>query len=1145
MIEIAKLCKQIRTVLSGENPGAADEALAAHYGRLCHEACRRLEACAAMLEKGSDYQALQLAETEPVLLDLIAALSFEESQEWREYCKANELVVPEAFDSKAVQALDRLYSKGISPNHPLYKEYRGAVTSRDDVKALRIMRSIVRLNPADANAKSELKRLENKHFQLTLQELRKSLSENHEVAAISHLAELERLSTPAQLEEISEYKRACEIRRMEAYREALSTAQRLADSLDEEYQSGAWRMVGEIVARIRFLQQEHGFALSISDEKKCADMQGYYATHRAEFDQAVRFNQALSALAVQIDQIDTRLLARSTLGIEEAENLQVGLNQLWMAVEDFKRTVPDALTMRVSSSGSALRSEVNRLQQSRRTKIISISAVAILLVGVAVFFTTEAMRAADFATQLARLQETGQVAATEKIIFDLRSQSPRISANPRLKSRLEEAEQWARTEREKCGAFEKRLTELEAALNVEAARIDPEAVTMQIDSANQLIDSVAADQRPNFASRLVVARNKFESNMAAIREAFLSSTDKELVELANLSSKKLNYEQSKFTIDGALAEIEPHLKRLEAHVNTRLAALQLPPAHQTRISELRSRFDLFVSERQKFAAVDEALLKATTLEGYLEALQGMKNSQLRQDAAVINARKLIDRLPKTDELLQDLLLPADPAGWEHAKANNGSENFFPSSPIGADKQKLMSLRSDEYLNGVSEATIVFHSEGGKQETWYFKGELTLQKMGGGLITTSSHSGNLYRPSGANTDPLFVKMTAETKKTPNSQAGREVVATRMSASSQCIASLSLNRMTDENAAKFQVPLLRILGDLMRDKSANAVFKAYLIQQLGEMLLLRKYEWGWQYCGSLRSDLEELSKICAAAPLRSKDWLSQTKNAQLGPRLSKFFGERATRDYLAEATLHRDILRGVLASGLRFGGFIDNDVKPHLLGEASSRGDLWVLAADGRRLIRCSANDLNMQWRSRKLRDLRLENVEYVNVPLFQIAADLAERVNKIYGSTEEQPLTIIVSQPPAEGPAPSASGKTSSKAPGKDTRSPDFQRWRDLAATKLNVPALPSLGLDQILKLITDQVQAKYVMRDGFIEILPASVELGVTPAGDFEKHGTAGFSPVFYVPLDRKSFHAGCLKKLADLKGSFLKLPSIPWCDDQ
>lgn len=1139
MIEIAKLCKQIRTVLSGDNPGAADEALAAHYGRLCHEACLRLDACAAMLEKGSDYQALQLAETEPVLLDLIAALSFEESQEWREYCKANELIVPEAFDSKAVQALDRLYSKGISLNHPLYKEYRGAVTSRDDVKALRIMRSIIRLNPADANAKSELKRLENKHFQLKLQELRKSLSENDEAAAISHLAELERLSTPAQLEEISEYKRACEIRRMEAYREALSTAQRLAGSLDEEYQSGAWRMVGEIVARIRFLQQEHGFALSISDEKKCADMQGYYATHRAEFDQAVRFNQALSALAVQIDQIDTRLLARSTLGIEEAENLQVGLNQLWMAVEDFRRTVPDALTMRVSSSGSALRSEVNRLQQSRRTKIISISAVAILLVGVAVFFTTEAMRAADFATQLARLQETGQVAATEKIIFDLRSQSPRISANPRLKSRLEEAEQWARTEREKCSAFEKRLMELEEALNINAARIEPEAVTTQIDSANQLIDSLAADQRPNFASRLVVARNKFESNMAAIREAFLSSTDKELVELANLSSKKLNYEQSKSTIDGALTEIEPRLKRLEAHSTTRLAALQLPPSHQTRVSELRNRFDLFVSEQQKLAAVDEALLKATTLEGYLESLQGMKHSQLRQEPAVINARTLIDRFPKPDELLQELLLPDDPAGWEHAKANNGGENFFPSSPIGADKQKLMSLRSDEYLNDVSEATVVLHSDGSKRETWYLKGELTLQKMGGGLITTSNQSGSLYRPSSASNDPVFVKMGLETKKTPNSQAGREVVATTLSPSSRCIAGLSLNRMTDENATKFQVPLLRIFGDLMRDKSANIIFKAYLTQQLGEMLLLRKYEWGWQYCETLRSDLEELSQICAGAPLRSKDWLSQTKNAQLGPKLSKFFNERSTRDYLADATLHRDILRGVLAAGLRFGGFIDNDAKPHLLGEASSRSDLWVLAADGRRLIRGSAKDLNLHWRSRKLRELRLENVEYVNVPLFQIAADLAERANKTYDGAEEKPLTIIVSQPPAEETVPSAAGKTS----GKDARSSDFQRWQELASTKVTVPALPPLGLDQILKLITDQVQAKYLMRDGFIEILPSSVEPGVASAVDFEKPGTAAFSPVFYVPLDRKSFHEGCIKKLANFNSAALQLPSIPWCD--
>jgi len=40
------------------------ESLAAEYARLATEAGRRLESCATMMEKGSEYQALQLAETE-------------------------------------------------------------------------------------------------------------------------------------------------------------------------------------------------------------------------------------------------------------------------------------------------------------------------------------------------------------------------------------------------------------------------------------------------------------------------------------------------------------------------------------------------------------------------------------------------------------------------------------------------------------------------------------------------------------------------------------------------------------------------------------------------------------------------------------------------------------------------------------------------------------------------------------------------------------------------------------------------------------------------------------------------------------------------------------------------------------------------
>lgn len=137
----------------------------------------------------------------------------------------------------------------------------------------------------------------------------------------------------------------------------------------------------------------------------------------------------------------------------------------------------------------------------------------------------------------------------------------------------------------------------------------------------------------------------------------------------------------------------------------------------------------------------------------------------------------------------------------------------------------------------------------------------------------------------------------------------------------------------------------------------------------------------------------------------------------------------------------------------------------------------------------ATELSKQEKlTRKIRELKLGEVEYVDTPLFQIAVDLAERANKVDKSPGDQPITIIVSRSSSGGMAQSPSGA----APGTSVQDLGAPGGEELASKKVTIPRLPSLGLDQILKLITDQVQAKYVTRENFIEIVPASVKTDVT-----------------------------------------------------
>ena len=947
-----KLIRQIREALTADGNNAPVESLAAEYAQLCQAANQRLESCAAMLGKGSEYQALQLAETEPVLLDLIATLSFAEAPDWAAYCVENQLPAPLKFDARAVQALDGLYAKGISANHPLYKDYRAAVTSRDDGKAIQIIRSIVRLNPDDENAKTELARVENKLFQLKLQELRAALAQREEGAILADLSELERLATPARLAELPEYASANGVRREVARRDASTVAQRLVESLDEEQQAGAWRMIGDILARLRALQSEHGFALPEKQAAKCVEMQRYFDAQRAAADEAARFQQALATLGSLAESLDSRLLTRSTLTFGEAQQLHVEFNRRWKEIEKFQRTVPEDFVQRVRTSAGALRTEMDRLQRQRRLKLVVASAAAVIVVVVAAWFAIGALRANDYATQLAGLRSAGQVEAAEKMIAEVRKEHATLAAKPKLTARLDEVDRWTRDERAKLADIEVRLGELEATAKAGMGETDPMALATRLGSTNQLIEAAAGGLRAAPAGRMLVLRNQFEAHVATLREKLITQADGELTVLENLAGAKLGYDQAKEVITQALAEIEPTLKSLEARVKPAVAALELPSSQQARVSAVRKRADLFHEEIDALAKVHEAVLQATTLDAYLQAVGGYKTSRLAQTTEVNDARKLLAAFPKLDELLASLLLPGDPVGWAAAKQDTTGELLAPDTVLPAEISKLVGLRDDNYLNDIWEVTFIDFRRKNARRELYARGDLKRDGPNAvGDSQTTQWLGTVCDPSSKSDIPVFAAMAVlYTRSTSGESGNGQVSATRLSATSECLRRMELNRMTDETGSKFERPLLRAFDDLVRDKAANSVSKAFLMQQLGVLLKVRPYAWGLEYCGSLGKDLAELDRLCGGEILRSQDWLLERKRAQLGPKLAVFFSGLQNRRYLTEARIHREVVRGVLKAGLQFGGFIDSAGQAHLLGEARSSKALWALGEDGQKLTR---------------------------------------------------------------------------------------------------------------------------------------------------------------------------------------------------
>jgi len=942
-----KLIRQIRAGLSGGWVEVPVESLAEEYARLAQEAGQRLESCGTMLEKGSEYQALQLAETEPVLLDLIAALSFAEAPEWTAYCLAQGLPLAPKFDPKAVQALDALYAKGITASHPLYKEYRAAVSSRDDERAIRTIRSIVRLNGGDTNARSELLRLENKLFQVKLQTLRGALARPDEAPILHALGELESLATPARLAELPEWAQASEVRRVVGRREAMDQAAVLARALPEARAGGGWRKAGDLLAQISGLQAEHGFELEPAEAGPAAEIRVWCDAQRQAAAETQRFQAALNALGGQAEQLDTRLLTRASLTLREAEEHFLVFNRAWKEVEKFQRPVPDEVVQRVRSTAGTLRTELDRLRQQRLLRIGALAAAACLVFAVGAWFAIRAYRVQDYVNQLARLKDGGQVEAAEKMVAHLRADEPALASRPSLRAHLDGTDEWARDERRRMGDAESHLAGLEKAAGASFAGGDPLTLQTEMESVTQLIEGLAEGVRGSLTARLAVVRNGFEAHLGSLREKLAAEAADEVARIEALASTSLAYDRDKEALTGALAQVEPGVKALEGRTRSPVTALNLPTALQARVAALRQRAEVFRKELDLLKQIQEEISLAGNLEAYERALSGFKDSRLAQAGEVKDARKLLATFPKPDEILAALILPGDLRGWAAVKAGLQGDAFIPDTVLPSEITRLLAIREDSYLNDIWQMTLSNPAGKGGKRGVFARGDV--QKTGpreiGGGVQNTVWTGAIYDPAVKAEIVAFTPTTVQQNRNVAGTSGSEISEARLTAGSQCLARLELNRMTDAEGTKFERPLLKVFEDLVRDRDAHPVFKAYLMQQLGALLELRPYAWGLHYSGGLRADLSRLKELAGGSPLRSMDWLLERKRNELQGRFTPFFAELAARRYFTDAQRHREVARGALTAGLRFGGFIAGDGEAQLLGEAAGAGVLWAIPEQG--------------------------------------------------------------------------------------------------------------------------------------------------------------------------------------------------------
>jgi hypothetical protein len=144
MTDYQRIVDDIRSFLQASDQSHTDSLrrISTEYEAACQEANQRLRRCEEYLQKGLRSEAIHLAEADPVLLDVVAALDFPERQQWEEVALTYGLPPPPRLRTETASALNQAYADE-QPLEQLLRRHRRLALERAPLEErLLLMRQI-------------------------------------------------------------------------------------------------------------------------------------------------------------------------------------------------------------------------------------------------------------------------------------------------------------------------------------------------------------------------------------------------------------------------------------------------------------------------------------------------------------------------------------------------------------------------------------------------------------------------------------------------------------------------------------------------------------------------------------------------------------------------------------------------------------------------------------------------------------------------------------------------------------------------------------------------------------------------------------------------------------------------------------------
>ncbi|MFM7055994.1 MAG: hypothetical protein ACKO2P_03625 [Planctomycetota bacterium] len=674
--EIRTLLRSIESVLL--RPTAASEAelmgLAEQHEAIVSDVSARLEQVEQLLQKGLRTEAIELAERDPNLNDLLTLLDFPELIAWNELLQQKGIQPVQGISVEAAAELNDAYHAAGSIER-LLQHYRTVSLLRAPLnRRIAVLRQLAAKDPANAIWQVDLKLFEQHRLRELRQEIDKAASAGDLQALAACDAEVAGGSwtteVPATLREHARTTHES-LRRRQAREELTTISHQLSDAYSAFDRGQAERLEKRLLALQAILSIAPGHALLeiaapaliwLSDER--------------------RKEQAEQTHFAAVRELESQLDGRTTL-----QNLERLYHQATCA----GYLLPPALQSRLVERRDQLTRDLHWKRSLAATAVIITLLLLAGGIGWMIQISNTNRTIARHAEQLGQLLATaatsGELAPTEAYLQDLRSSSPEILLAPQLRARVSEFESLLSSERGR----QQRLQQLgQSITDVVNGQPDLQQLTAAESTADELRRLTRSEsERAEHTRLLRLISTRRTAIQTTLDDAFSSDLKRLSDQVAQISADNLAEFDSTISALTALNSRPDISQNLKALSNTllqkvqgdrRLAADALKTAADLqRITDAVGRVQTYEQALEQFIRNDPGRARSAAFRKLLqdelsvwqaaELWKPLRQSLLQADLrrlAGVEAGQLLQRCqdyqkqfgPQGDDLLQSQLLRA-------------------------------------------------------------------------------------------------------------------------------------------------------------------------------------------------------------------------------------------------------------------------------------------------------------------------------------------------------------------------------------------------------------------------------------------------------------------------------------------------------